>query len=59
MLDGIDIDIDINRGGCMIAESVLSHPGPPPPPRIKVLARTLSWRIMECDATLVLIFVVE
>jgi len=28
MLDGIDIDI--NRGGCMIAESVLSHPGPPP-----------------------------
>lgn len=30
MLDGNDIDI--NRGGCMIAESVLSHPGPPPPP---------------------------
>ncbi len=50
MLDGNDIDI--NRGGCMIAESVLS-----PPPGIKVLARTLSWRIMECDATLVLIFV--
>lgn len=40
-------DVDINSGGCMIAESVrVFSQVIQAPPGIKVLARTLSWTIV-------------